>query len=142
MYSTILVPIDTDSEASWQRALPVAVELAGNWNARLYLMTVVPDMAYPTVAQYLPPDTNQRLIDNARTALDRLRGEAVPDGLESDTIVAQGSIYDEILRTSDELAADLIVMASHRPELKDYLIGPNAARVVRHAPISVMVVRD
>ena len=36
---------------------------------------------------------------------------------------------------------DLIVMASHRPELKDYLIGPNAARVVRHADCSVQVVR-
>ena len=37
---------------------------------------------------------------------------------------------------------DLIIMASHRPELQDYLLGPNAARVVRHANCSVLVVRD
>jgi nucleotide-binding universal stress UspA family protein len=36
----------------------------------------------------------------------------------------------------------VIVLASHRPELKDYLLGPNAARVVRHAKCSVLVVRD
>jgi nucleotide-binding universal stress UspA family protein len=36
----------------------------------------------------------------------------------------------------------MIVMASHRPELKDYLLGPNAARVVRHAECSVLVVRN
>jgi len=26
--------------------------------------------------------------------------------------------------------------------LKDYLLGPNAAQVVRHADVSVLVVRD
>jgi nucleotide-binding universal stress UspA family protein len=33
-------------------------------------------------------------------------------------------------------------MASHRPELSDYLLGPNAARIVRHAKQSVLVVRE
>ena len=36
----------------------------------------------------------------------------------------------------------LIVMGSHHPELKDYLLGPNAAKVMRHADCSVMVVRE
>ena len=50
--------------------------------------------------------------------------------------------YDAaILDLAEKIGADLIVMASHRPELKDYLLGPNAARVVRHAECSVMVVR-
>ena len=53
-----------------------------------------------------------------------------------------GTIYDEILAVADEIGADLIVMASHRPALRDYLLGPNAARVVRHAKQSVLVVRD
>jgi nucleotide-binding universal stress UspA family protein len=65
----------------------------------------------------------------------------VPQGLRLHEHVAQGSIYDEVLRAARELGCDCIVMGSHRPELKDYLLGPNAARVVRHAPCSVMVVR-
>jgi len=32
-------------------------------------------------------------------------------------------------------------MASHRPALKDFLLGPNAAKVVRHAKCAVMVIR-
>jgi nucleotide-binding universal stress UspA family protein len=56
--------------------------------------------------------------------------------------VGHGSIYAEILRASRDAGADLIVMASHRPEMKDYLIGANAARVVRHADCSVLVVRE
>ena len=31
-------------------------------------------------------------------------------------------------------------MVSHRPELQDYLLGPNAARVVRQPTKSVLVV--
>jgi nucleotide-binding universal stress UspA family protein len=33
------------------------------------------------------------------------------------------------------------VVGAHRQDLKDYLLGPNAARVVRHADCSVYVVR-
>ena len=33
-------------------------------------------------------------------------------------------------------------MAAHRPSLADYLLGPNTARVGRHAQCSVQVLRD
>jgi nucleotide-binding universal stress UspA family protein len=33
-------------------------------------------------------------------------------------------------------------MASHRPELSDLLIGPNADHVARHTTASVMIVRS
>jgi nucleotide-binding universal stress UspA family protein len=46
-----------------------------------------------------------------------------------------------VLKTAADIEADLIVMASHRPEMGDYLIGANASRVVRHAEVSVLVVR-
>jgi nucleotide-binding universal stress UspA family protein len=57
-------------------------------------------------------------------------------------VVACGTIYEEILTFAGKHGIDMIVMASHRPELKDYLLGPNAARVVRHAECSVLVVRN
>jgi nucleotide-binding universal stress UspA family protein len=47
-----------------------------------------------------------------------------------------------VLATARKLDCDLIVMTSHRPELKDYLLGPNAARVMRHAKQSVFIVRE
>ena len=56
--------------------------------------------------------------------------------------VLHGRVYDEIISAADRLGVDAIVMASHDPALSDYLIGPNAARVVRHARQTVLVVRD
>ncbi len=58
------------------------------------------------------------------------------------SLTSTGKIYQQILETAKRIGADLIVMGSHRPELKDYLLGPNASRVVRHAGCSVMVIRE
>src|SRR5690554_7137055 len=55
----------------------------------------------------------------------------VPDEIQVHPHVLHGTIYDEILRAADKLGVEVIVIGSHRPELKDYLLGPNAARVVR-----------
>ncbi len=33
-------------------------------------------------------------------------------------------------------------LTAHRPEMDDYLLGSHAARVVRHAPCSVFIVRQ
>ena len=48
----------------------------------------------------------------------------------------------KFIQSAGDLNCDLIVLASHRPETKDYLLGPNAARVARHAKQSVFVVRN
>jgi nucleotide-binding universal stress UspA family protein len=56
-------------------------------------------------------------------------------------VVVTGNTYDEILRVAEADGAALIVIGAHQPDLRDYLLGPNAARVVRHAKCSVLVVR-
>ena len=52
-----------------------------------------------------------------------------------------GHPYRTILDVADEKGADLIIIASHQPGLQDYLLGSTAAKVVRHAKCSVLVVR-
>jgi universal stress protein F len=52
-----------------------------------------------------------------------------------------GTVYDQIIKTANALSVDCIIVGAHGPSLKDYLIGPNAARVARHAAQSVFVVR-
>ncbi len=53
-----------------------------------------------------------------------------------------GTIYEQVVETAEETVIDLIGMAAHRPSPKDYLIGPNSARVARRASWSVQIVRD
>ena len=60
----------------------------------------------------------------------------------SHTHIGSGTNYKDVLLVAGEFPADLIVIASHRPEMSYYMLGPNVARIVRHAKYSVMVVRD
>lgn len=141
MYAHILLPVDLDQETSWKKALPAAAAMCRTFGAKLTVMTVIPGFTATVVEQYFPPEVRKRISDEARQALDRFLQDNKPDGVDVDAVVAEGKIYQEILATAESAGADLIVMGSHSPELSDYLIGPNAARVVRHAPVSVFVVR-
>lgn len=141
MYKDILVAVDIDDEASSKKAVAVAVECNRAFGARLHLLNVVPDFGMSIVSQYFPEDFAQKALQEAKTNLEAFSSQHVPSGIKAQHVVAYGTIYEEILSTAKTLGADLIVMASHRPELKDYLLGPNASRVVRHANCSVLVVR-
>ena len=141
MYDNILLPIDLGNESSWVNALPTAIEYCKAFEAILHLMTVVPDFRSPMVAQFFPDDYENRMMANAKEVLNKFVSERVPKSIEVLHIVVDGTIYKMIIETAEEIDADLIVMGSHRPELQDYLLGPNAARVVRHSAKSVLVVR-
>jgi nucleotide-binding universal stress UspA family protein len=141
MYKDILLTIDMNQPSSWQKALPVAVEMCRLADGRLHVLNVVPDFESPVVAQYFPADFETRMREEAAAQLAALVGKSVPAGVKTEIHIRRGAVYREIIDAAEEIGADLIVMQSHRPELQDYLLGPNAARVVRHSNKSVLVVR-
>jgi nucleotide-binding universal stress UspA family protein len=142
MYRNILVPVDLSDKHSWRKALPTAISLCETFQGKLHLMTVVPEFGLPMVGQFFPEGYEAKLRQHAAKQLRDFAAQQVPGEIECRRIVAEGKVYQEILKAADAIKADLIVMGSHRPELSDYLLGPNAARVMRHAKCSVMVVRE
>lgn len=137
-----MIPVDLNHERSWHAALPVAVRLASLDKARLHLVTIVPDFGTSMVGTFFPEDFEKQALEKARAELEAFAKDHVPEGIDHACHIGHGTIYVQLLAMAKELAADLIVMGAHRPGLEGYLIGPNAARVVRHAPVSVMVVRE
>jgi len=140
MFRTILVPIDLDEPTSWTKPIPTAVALCKSFNASLTLGTVIPDTRFMLEAQWSPIAFDE-LLDVARVRLNTL-ADTVEGVGEVRRMVETGGIYTGILNIAQAVDADLILLASHRPAMKDYLLGTNAARVVRHARCSVLVVRD
>jgi len=142
MFKKILVPIDTNQESSWRLALPQALDLVKRDGAKLYLFTVVPDFGMAMVGSFFPKDYAEKAMQHAEYELNSVARNHVPADVDYTCYVRHGTIYKRILQSADELGTDLIVLTSHRPETKDYLLGPNAARVVRHAKQSVFVIRE
>ncbi len=142
MFKEILLPVDLGNVETQRKAVEAAIHLAKASKAQLHVMTVVPDFGLSIVGSYFPEGYEKHALDEASKGLHEFVRAEIPKGLKVQHIVGHGTIYQEILRAGKELGCDVIVMASHRPELKDYLLGPNAGQVARHAACSVMIVRD
>ena len=144
MFQKIVMPIDLEDENSWRKALPVAVDYAVHAEAELHVLTVVPDhmLRMTFVAQLIPEGYEENLLEDAKDRLTQLLDDELPDGQPVQKVVRLGSIHKEIMRYARDIDADLIIMGTHRPEISDYLLGPNAAHVVRHADCSVWTIRE
>lgn len=142
MFKNILLPIDLNEDSSWRKPLAVAVDMCQKNDAALRIMTVVPDLGMNIVAQYFPKGYEKEVAEKTLTQLKAFTEENVPSDMTVQHVVGEGSVYETILKVARQTKADLIIMESLRPALKDYLLGPNASRVVRHAECSVLVVRD
>jgi nucleotide-binding universal stress UspA family protein len=137
----ILLPIDLSERQGWQPALREALELLGE-DGVLHVVSVLPDFGMASVSSFFPKNYEKDALRKFGDELSKWVAANVPANVDVHPHVLHGSIYDEILNAANKLGVDVIVIGSHRPELKDYLLGPNAARVVRHARQSVYVVRD
>jgi nucleotide-binding universal stress UspA family protein len=103
-------------------------------------MTVVRELTARLKGVQLPVQLED-LVADARNQLAAIACDHDFGDVPVEQEARYGSIGHEILATARERKVDLIVMASHRPEMIDYLIGSNAAHVALHAPCSVMVLR-
>ncbi len=142
MYKSILVAIDLNDETSALRVTEVAIRLARDNDAALHIVNVIPDFGMSFVNTFFTEDQTRKIVEDEKARFESWARQEMPEGQAYDLTVVKGHVYDNILRTADRIGADVIVLGSHKPELEDYLLGPNAARVVRHAKQSVFVVRN
>ena len=142
MPKKFLVPIDTHEESSWRGVLPIAFDQARHAGAEVHVMTVVEPVQMSTPGVPSPEEISRQLQAATRERLEALLQGQDTAAVDLRLVVAEGNVHREILRVAEEIGADLIIMASHRPDLRTYLLGAHAARVVRHATCSVYVVRS
>jgi len=143
MIKAILCAVDISQPKVETDVLTIAAQFASLNDAQLDVITVVPDFGMSVVGSYFSADHTAKAKDEAKSVLEKhvlgVLGAEINDKVRH--IVATGSAYEEILKTAEAANSDLIVIGAHKPDFKDYLLGPNAARVVRHSDCSVYVVR-
>ncbi|WP_117190566.1 universal stress protein [Rhizobium terrae] len=136
MYRKIIVAVDTAQLEKGERIYRKAVTLLDQ-GGTLLLLNVVEDLP-----GYLVSDLAVDMIVKARQEAEQiLVGLMEKVGAAAEIEIRQGSPAREILAASLEREADLIVIASHVPDLSNYFIGATADRIVRHATCSVLIDR-
>jgi universal stress protein A len=139
----ILVPVDFSDAALG--ALENAADLATRFGAALLLVHVVPALPdLPArVSIFKEDEYDRRLHDEALQRVAALASSYQSAGLSvrSEVGVAD-DVGMEIVRLAEAQKADLIVVASHGAGgWKDLLLGSVAEKVLRLAPVPVLLLR-
>jgi nucleotide-binding universal stress UspA family protein len=147
MYRRVLVPLDgSDTSARGARE---ATGLAKAHSARLRLLNVIDERFFVSIAaEGYMPDLTQLMASlrvEGRKALDEAAKAALRQGVKADTSLVEsrgGTVSDVILDEARKWRADLIVMGTHgRRGINRMLLGSDAERVLRSAPVPVLLVR-
>ena len=141
-FKNILIPIDLADKQSIAAVLPIAVNFASTFGAKLHFIYIIPDYGMKMIEDYLPKNWIKDQKSKYDMQIKNLVMPYVKDDIEVDFYVGRGGIYDEIINYSNQVDANLIILAAVRPQLKDYMLGPNASKIVRHANVSVLVLRE
>lgn len=144
MTGPVLCAIDiSDSAHNDDAVILAAQKMADMAGVSLDVVTVVPDFGASVVSGFFDDNHHAKMVASSKQALNDIVTAAL--GADANTkarhIVATGRAYEEIIKLAQKASSSLIVIGAHKPDFKDYLLGPNAARVVRHSECSVYVVR-
>lgn len=139
MYDEILVPTDGSDAAT--RALDHALDIAGQYDARIHALYVVDANAYST----LEAGTDvviSALEEEGNEAIEAVADRAAAAGVETATEVTTGTVHRTIIEYADDHGIDLIVMGTHgRRGLDRYLLGSVTEKVVRASDVPVLTIR-
>lgn len=134
MYKKIIVSLALDHGIS-ETALHKASLLLDKGGEIIALH--VHELPSGTAGAFVSEDVIERERSNA---LKRLK-ERIENTPNTKAILLNGHTGRAITNYAATEGADCIIVGSHKPGLSDFFLGSTAARIVRHAPCSVVVLR-
>lgn len=138
MFSTIMVPVDLAHADRLGKALDCAARLAKAEGAKIVYVGV--SAAAPSSVARTPEDFAERL---AAFAAEQSRATGIEASSHAVTSHDPATDLDPaLLRAVEETGADLVVIASHIPNVADHIWPSNGGTIAARARTSVLVVRD
>ena len=147
MYQKILVPLD--GSANSNLSLLTAMELAKAFGARLRLVHIVNEMAYPTGYDQFGGNSGaliKAMREAGQVILDQALELTAAAGVDADLMLFDkfGShLAETVADAATVWGADLIIVGTHgRRGMGRFFMGSGAEQIIRLAPVPVLVVRS
>lgn len=139
----ILFP--TDFLGGSTSALSYAVDLVKRYNARLYILHVIYDIAKATESHIPHVSADELYTEMSEWALKQIERCCIEDirGLpDVEKVVIRGIPYEEIVKFAIDKKIDMIVMGTYgRSKFERFIFGSTVEKVVRKAPCPVLTVK-
>jgi len=137
MFKKIMVPVDLAHADKLALALDTAATLSKLYNA---------PVTYVGVTSSAPGSLGHNPAEYDHKLTDFIAGQAKIHGIETHgkTVVSHDpavDLDDALIKTAHETQCDLIVMATHIPNVADHFWPSNGGRLATHTDASVFLVR-
>lgn len=140
MFERVLYPVDPALNSGAHHGLELLRPQVEQWGAELVLLSVLPSLAMPLVAEFFPAEARERMLAEAESRLARVAADVLAAEQPITTLVRDGTPYEEILAAAREIQANLIVMPGRSPSTdRRRMLGSNTFKVVTQAPCAVLV---
>jgi universal stress protein F len=138
MYKSIVIAVALFNKGATSRTLIEKANGLIDPDGSITLVHVLDEVpAYLTAAV-----AQEQLLAHRKAIREQLESlAATAKAKHVDIDIRGGRASDNILASAQDCKADLIILASHKPDVSNYFIGSTASRVVRHSPVSVLVAR-
>jgi universal stress protein A len=127
-------------------AFQTALDLAQRYNAKLYVVHVLPPVVNPMLTDadlMLPEHPDENLVVSLNERMQEVYGNRIPEAIDCELVVRDGHVSTEIIRFIEETDADLAVVGAFGLSgMGLVLFGSVAKRISHKAPCSVMIVRN
>ena len=137
MYTKIMVPVDLAHTDKMDVALNTAANLAKLYSAPVTYVGVT--STAPGPLGHNPAEYELKLAD---FAADQARSHGIQ--AQGKTVVSHdpaAELDDALVKAVHQTGADLVVMASHIPNVIDHVWPSNGGRLATHTDASVFLVR-
>ncbi len=135
----------TDFSENAHRAVAQAVDMAARFNAKLYLLHVLPPLINPVLLDsgWIPPEMpRDAIILKIEEQMQTRYGAQMPHEVDYELVVRDGHVSSEILEFVRTQSVDLAIMGAYGLSgMGLVLFGSVAKRVAQKAACSVMIVR-
>jgi len=128
-----------DASPHAEHALNVALSMAGDMKAKLFVVAVIrpPELAESAEFNAVLDEGRERYENSFAPIRERARQKGID--LETDVVV--GNPAEQILHRADTIQASLIVMGKRSHTiLHRWMLGSNSERVLKYAHCPVMIV--
>lgn len=135
----------TDFSEGSSHALPYAVDMAKHYEAKLYFIHVIYDVA-KTTGWYVPhvsiDEIYKDIEKRAQVELEKSFVEEMRGFKDIEYFVLRGTPHEELTKFAEDKKIDLIVLGTHgRKGIDRIIFGSTAEQVVRNALCPVLSVR-
>ncbi len=135
----------TDFSEGAKAAFRYAIRSAGNNNAKLYLLHVLPEAQAQFWKGYIDMEkgNDQSEAPQAAPSCEEMKEylSLIPDGINYEVIYRIGNAANQITETAQSLGIDLVVIGRPRPHLiRNFLFGNTATKVAKDVPCSLLIV--